>query len=71
MTENEDAYARAHPFDKIVDGMLQTGMIKDSAELMEKAIQEDVKTSILINNRAGGNAPRIARQIAGEFLQDA
>ena len=36
--------------------MLQTGVIKDSAELMGKAIQEDVKTSILINNRAAGHA---------------
>ncbi|MBS3754407.1 MAG: DUF72 domain-containing protein [Desulfobacterales bacterium] len=67
-TRYEDAYARAHPFDKLVDEMLQTGMITDTVELIEKAIQEDVETSILINNRAGGNAPLIARRIVEEYL---
>ena len=69
-TRYEEAYAKAHPFDKLVDGMLQAGMVKDSAELMKKALQEDVKTSVLINNRAGGNAPLIARRIAEEYSQD-
>ncbi|MFO7861297.1 MAG: DUF72 domain-containing protein [Desulfosalsimonas sp.] len=67
-TRYEDAYARAHPFDKLVDEMLQTAMIKDTVELIEKAVQEDTQTSILINNRAGGNAPLIARRIVEEYL---
>ncbi|MBS3756561.1 MAG: DUF72 domain-containing protein [Desulfobacterales bacterium] len=64
----EDAYARAHPFDKPVDEMLQTGMLADTVALMKKAVQENVETSIIINNRAGGNAPLIARRIVDEYL---
>lgn len=69
-TRYEDAYARAHPFDRLVDGMLQTRMVKDTADLMRKAVEDDIETSILINNRAGGNAPLIARRIAEEYLAE-
>ena len=54
--------------DKLVDGMLQTRMVKDTADLMQKAAESDIQTSILINNRAGGNAPLIAPKIAKEDL---
>jgi len=63
----EDAYAKAHPFDKLIDGMLQLEMIRETADLMHMAIEENIETSILINNRAGGNAPEIAQKVVEYF----
>jgi uncharacterized protein YecE (DUF72 family) len=68
-TRYEDAYAKAHPFDKLVEGMMQPDMVRETAEIMKKAIEDNVETSILINNRAGGNAPMIAQKVAEEFLR--
>jgi hypothetical protein len=65
----EDAYARAHPFDGLVEGMLQPRMIEESARLMWEGIQQGFQMSIIINNRSGGNAPLIAQQIARKFLE--
>ncbi len=65
----EDAYAKAHPFDNLVDGMLQPQMVHEAAELMHRAVEENVQTMILINNRAGGNAPMIAQQVVEQFLK--
>ena len=64
-----DAYANAHPFDKLVEGMLQPDMVRETADIMRRAIADSVETSILINNRAGGNAPIIAQKVAEEFLK--
>ncbi|MEW6665883.1 MAG: DUF72 domain-containing protein [Thermodesulfobacteriota bacterium] len=64
----EDAYAKAHPFDKLVEGMLQPAMVRETADLMRMAVRDGVETSILINNRSGGNAPLIARKVVQEFL---
>ena len=49
--------------------MIQPGMVQETAEIMRKAITDSVETSILINNRAGGNAPLIAQKVAEEFLK--
>jgi uncharacterized protein YecE (DUF72 family) len=68
-TRYEDAYAKAHPFDKLVEGMLQPEMVRETAEIMHTAITDNVETSILINNRAGGNAPIIAQKVAENFLK--
>lgn len=67
-TRYEDAYARAFPFSDLVEGMLQPRMIDETAALMEEGIRQNVRMNIIINNRAGGNAPRIAQLIAGRFL---
>jgi uncharacterized protein YecE (DUF72 family) len=67
----EEAYARAHPFQAIVDGMLDPKMIEDAVELMRKALKRRIRINVIINNRAGGNAPLIARQLAARFLQAA
>ena len=64
----EEAYGRAYPFDKPVEGMQSPGMIKDTVMLVQAAIAANVPASVIINNRAGGNAPSIAQQIAAEFL---
>ncbi len=67
-TRYEDAYARAFPFTTLVEGMLQPAMIEDTAALMAGAIEQQVRINVIINNRAGGNAPRIAQLIADRFL---
>lgn len=66
----EEAYAKAHPFGKLVEGMLQPEMVRETADLMCMAIEKSVETSILINNRAGGNAPIIAQKVVERFLGD-
>jgi hypothetical protein len=66
----EAAYEKAYPFDKLVESMLQPSMIKETTDLMRRAIEENVETNILINNRAGGNAPLIAQRVAEQFVTD-
>lgn len=63
----EDAYARAHPFRKLIEGMTQPNMVEDTVELMQTAIESNVQLHVIINNRAGGNAPMIAKRIAEQF----
>ena len=67
----EDAYAKAYPFDKLVDEMLQPQMVHEAADFMQAAMENGIETSIIINNRAGGNAPIIAQKLAEEFIEKA
>jgi uncharacterized protein YecE (DUF72 family) len=60
----EDSYARAFPFDKMVDGMMNPEMIDDAIKIIKEGIRRRKRMSLIINNRAGGNAPIIAQQIA-------
>jgi uncharacterized protein YecE (DUF72 family) len=64
----EDAYAQAFPFDRLVEGMLQPRMIEETAQLMTTGIKQSVQVNIIINNRAGGNAPRMAQLLTRRFL---
>jgi hypothetical protein len=64
----EDSYAKAFPFDKMVDGMMNPEMIDDSIQIIMEGIRRSKRMSIIINNRVGGNAPLIAREIAERFL---
>lgn len=64
----EVAYAKAHPFDKMVPGMLQPQMIEETVRLMHQGIEKGIKVYILVNNRTGGNAPLIVQGIAQKFL---
>jgi hypothetical protein len=64
----EEAYARAHPFDALIEGMLTPNMLPETVDLMRKAIAEEVQAHVIINNRSGGNAPLIAGQVAKQFL---
>lgn len=63
----EDAYEKAFPFDKLIEGMLQTRMIEETVRLMRLGIERKIQMNIIINNRSGGNAPLIARQVAEQF----
>jgi len=64
----QDAYARAHPFNAMVDGMLNPKMVDETVDIIRTAIAGDTQINIIINNRSGGNAPIIAQKIATEFL---
>jgi uncharacterized protein YecE (DUF72 family) len=66
----QDAYARAHPFNAMVDGMMNPQMVDETAHIMRTAISDDTQINVIINNRAGGNAPMIAQKIARAFLAD-
>jgi hypothetical protein len=59
----EESYAKAFPFDKMVSGMLDPEMIEDTAKIVNEAIKDKVQVNLIINNRAGGNAPLIAQKI--------
>jgi uncharacterized protein YecE (DUF72 family) len=66
----EDSYAKAHPFDKLVEGMLQPEMILETVDIMRRAVDQGQLVNVLINNRAGGNAPLIAQMISKKFLRE-
>jgi len=65
----EEAYAQAHPFNKLVPSMLQQSMVEETAELMWEAIDNNIRINIIVNNRAGGNAPLVGQQIGLRFLE--
>jgi uncharacterized protein YecE (DUF72 family) len=65
----EDSYIKAFPFDKLVDGMLRPEMILETVDVMWLAVKQEVLVNVIINNRAGGNAPLIAQMIARKFLE--
>ncbi len=53
----EESYAKAFPFDKMIPGMLDPEMIEDTVAIVKEAKMEKVRVNLIINNRAGGNAP--------------
>ena len=58
------------PFDKMVPGMLDPEMIEDTAKIVNEAIKDKVQVNLIINNRAGGNAPLIAEKIADRLHKE-
>jgi len=65
----EEAYAKAHPFDRIVEGMLQPRMIEQTAQIMKLVTEAGGYAYVIVNNRSGGNAPQIAKMVAQRFLE--
>ncbi|RJR30325.1 MAG: DUF72 domain-containing protein [Desulfobacteraceae bacterium] len=65
----EKAYAMAFPFDREVEGMMTPGMVEQTADLMITAIEKGVTMHVVINNRAGGNAPLIAGMVSKAFSE--
>jgi hypothetical protein len=63
----EEAYASAHPFDRLVEGMAAPQMIEETVGLMKQGIEKKARMNVIVNNRAGGNAPLTARQIVSRF----
>ena len=64
----EDAYLKAFPFDRLIEGMMQPEMILETVEIMKRGIEKGVLVNLIVNNRTGGNAPLIAQEIAKRFL---
>jgi uncharacterized protein YecE (DUF72 family) len=60
----ETAYAKAYPFDRLVEGMLQPEMVLETVNIIKDTTAKGVLVNLIINNRAGGNAPMIAQVIA-------
>jgi hypothetical protein len=56
----EDSYVKAYPFDRLIGGMMQPEMVLETVEIMKTAIEKEMLVNLLINNRAGGNAPLVA-----------
>lgn len=65
----EEAYLKAYPFDKLIDGMMSHHMVEETVEVISKAMEERVRVNVIINNRAGGNAPLIAQKVSEKFLE--
>jgi Protein of unknown function DUF72 len=64
----EDSYVRAYPFDKLVEGMLQPEMVLETVDIVKAAIEKGMLVNLIVNNRAGGNAPLVAQEIGEKFL---
>lgn len=73
-----DAYHLAHPFDRAVEEIFDTQqakeMVLDTTALTMQALQHDFAATIILNNRAWGNAPAmgqvIARRVQEELQKD-
>lgn len=63
----EEAFAKAYPFDRLVPGMLSERMIDETAAIMHQAIAAERHVTVVVNNRAGGNAPLIAERLVERF----
>jgi Protein of unknown function DUF72 len=64
----EESYVRAYPFDKLVEGMLQHDMVLETVNIIKGAIEKGMLVNLIINNRAGGNAPIIGQIIAEKLI---
>jgi hypothetical protein len=65
----EEAFNMAFPFDRLIDGMMSPGMVEDTIGIMLAAFEQGVHANVIINNRAGGNAPLVAQKVAEKFLE--
>jgi uncharacterized protein YecE (DUF72 family) len=66
----EAAFIKAFPFDRLIDGMMSPGMVEDTIDIMLAAVEQGVHANVIINNRAGGNAPLVAQKVAEKFIQE-
>jgi uncharacterized protein YecE (DUF72 family) len=66
----EEAYRRAHPFNKLIDEMVDPHMIDETLEIIGVAIDQGITINVIVNNRAGGNAPLIAQKVSQRFLEE-
>ncbi len=65
----EEAYARAHPFDRLVEDMIQPSLFHETADLVARGLESDQTVCIIVNNRAGGNAPLLARRLVSTLQE--
>jgi len=43
--------------------------VEDTVGIMRAAVEQGIQANVIINNRAGGNAPLIAQKIAERFVR--
>ena len=60
----EDSYAKAWPFDRLVEGMLSERMLEEAVAIVRRAVAAGLHVTVIVNNRAGGNAPLVAQKLA-------
>jgi hypothetical protein len=48
--------------------MMQPEMVLETVEIVKTAIEKGELVNLIINNRAGGNAPLIAEEFAEKFV---
>jgi hypothetical protein len=58
-----ETYTAAFPFNAKVEGMLHPSTVQDTVTIVRAALKDGKWVYLLINNRAGGNAPLIASEI--------
>jgi len=63
----EAAKKRAEPYTKIVGELPE--MRRDTVELVKKAVAENRRAYVLVNNRSEGNAPLTIQALAGALTQ--
>jgi len=63
----DETYARAYPFDKLVDDLFKPRMVDEVVYLVREILAQDAVVYLIINNRAGGNAPMIAEKVKERF----
>lgn len=66
----EKAYRQAFPYDRLIEGMTDPRMIEEAVAISREALGQDRDVFLIVNNRAGGNAPLIARALAERFLAE-
>ena len=59
----EDSYAKAFPFDKIIDGMLDPEMIEDTVKIVNEAIKDKIQVNLIITTAPAATPPLIAQKI--------
>jgi len=68
-----DAYAAAYPFDRPVPELCDTDqarrMVGDAAAIALEAAVRDATVIVVANNRAWGNAPALAQEVARRVLE--
>lgn len=60
----EKTYARAYPFDKLVEDLFQAKMVGEVIALIQGILAQNAVVYLIMNNRAGGNAPMLAQKVA-------
>ena len=66
----EESCVKAFPFDKMVPGMLDSEMIEDTAKIVNDVMKDKVQVNLIINNRAGGNGPLIAKKVVDRLHKE-